>query len=76
MGKGRKALIGTYEARDFVVSKKFAHWISQASISPEARERLQRAIYFGLGIKSPEEYAKEKQDKIIKLKEELAELES
>ena len=51
MAKGRKALAGTYEARDFVKSIAFNDWINSLALQPEAKARISKAIKFGLGIK-------------------------
>lgn len=51
MAKGRKALPGTYEARDFVRSTAFQDWIDSLALHPEAKARISKAIKFGLGIK-------------------------
>lgn len=75
MSKGRKAEVGTYEAREYVTSKEFETWINTPKISQEAKDRIKKAVLFGLGIKSPEKYAQQKADKIAKIKAELAELE-
>lgn len=74
MAKGRQAELGTYEARDYTVTKEFNKWIEKSGVSKDAQARIKKAIYFGLGIKSPEEYAKQKKEKIAKLKEELESL--
>ena len=51
MTKGRKALPGTYEARDFVNSIAFKDWIDCLRLQPDAKTRIIKAIKFGLGIK-------------------------
>lgn len=75
MSKGRKADAGTYEARDYVTSIEFEQWINTPKISQDAKDRIKKAVLFGLGVKSPEEYAQQKADRIAKMKAELAELE-
>lgn len=75
MAKGRKALPGTYEARDFVVSDQYNVWLDSCPIKADGKARIDKAIHFGLGIKDKETYQKEKAEKIANLKAELGELE-
>lgn len=56
MGKGRKALPGTHEARESIDLLRSA--IDETTISREAKERAKKALKFGLGIK--EEITEEK----------------
>lgn len=51
MVKGRQALAGTYEAREYVGSGKFDVVVNSLEISQEAKDRLMKATKFGLGIK-------------------------
>jgi len=44
-------------------------------VSKDAKKRIDKAIHFGLGVKDADTYAKEKAEKMAKLKAELAELE-
>jgi len=54
MARGRKADKGTYEARGFVQSKKFEIWLNDSGQKQEVKDRIQKAIFFGLGIKKEE----------------------
>lgn len=51
MAKGRQALPGTYEARDFVVSDQYETWLNKCPINADGKARIDRAVRFGLGIK-------------------------
>ena len=49
MGKGRKALPGTYEARDNI--DIIVKGIESTNLSQDAKNRAIKAVKFGLGIK-------------------------
>jgi len=56
MKKGRKALAGTYEARDYVNKGHFVEFLkgnSKNIASEICIERIVKAVKFGLGIKEP-----------------------
>lgn len=74
MARGRKALPGTHEARDYVVSDNFDKWIdalSKDGLSNDAKVRIKKAVLFGLGVKSKEEYQADKAKKLARLKKEI-----
>lgn len=77
MAKGRQAEPGTYEARDFLVDNEtnFNLWLKKCPVSLDAQKRIEKAIRFGLGVTDAETYRKKKEEKIAKLKQELAEME-
>ena len=55
--RGRKALAGTYEARDYVNEGHLNEALTDINaqeLSNEARKRIIKAIKFGLGIKETE----------------------
>lgn len=61
MAKGRKAEPGTHEAREYIQGDKFLTWLNQCQVSDDAKRRIKKAIYFGLGVKleAPKEIIKE-----------------
>lgn len=62
--KGRKAGSGTYEAREFVVGDKFKNWLDEAPVTQEAKERIKKAIHYGLCIKSLKVEKVEEKEKV------------
>lgn len=60
--RGRKALEGTHEGRDFIVSDKFDNWIDSCPISKDGKARIKKAVMFGLGVK---DYTKENDKKVL-----------
>lgn len=76
MSKGRKAEAGTYEAREFAVTDKIDKMLKTSGMSADGQARTKKAILFGLGVKSAEEYAAQKREKIARIKAELAEMEA
>ena len=75
MSKGRKALPGTYEARDYVTSNEFVGWINTLPLSGDGKARVSKAVLFGLGVKSAKEYQADKAAKLAALKMQIKELE-
>lgn len=49
--RGRKPGVGTISARLFVESDKFDAWIDSIDADMEAKSRIKKTIYSGLGIK-------------------------
>ena len=68
MPKGRKAGVGTHEARILIINGQVQQAIENINCSNEAKKRLLKAVKFGLGIKDTQDKIEKPEKRIDNLK--------